>query len=279
MSEHELTEAQERYNVAQYELFQLGAYGHCTYTNGEMLTKEGKRKQQDYNDRLHSARMELESALLVLVAEKAESFRGDWGIPATWLRSLANDPDERSVLAAPDDEVIVAYADPGVPEVLLCLADAKLADPVGGNMSPRTSEDLSGGGICTRCGVDVLIPQLPGRVPIGLDSPVTQEHQALERVRRLHDSLVQETDLASPGDEITRDAAARLIAVALDGWSPPPSGRASEDKVEGALRDVLAQIRPQGHPGWKLNTCLVTDDQVDRWRQVAGLPSIARRDK
>lgn len=47
-------------------------------------------------------------------------------------------------------------------------------------------------------------------------------------------------------------------------------------EVEEALRDVLGQIRPQGHPGWKLNTCLVTNDQLIRWRQVAGLPSNPR---
>jgi hypothetical protein len=44
---------------------------------------------------------------------------------------------------------------------------------------------------------------------------------ALARVRRLHDSLAEETDLASPDDEITRGMAARKIAAALDGWTPP----------------------------------------------------------
>lgn len=36
--------------------------------------------------------------------------------------------------------------------------------------------------------------------------------------------------------------------------------------LEGALRDVLSHIRPQGHPDWELNTCLVSNDQVTKWR-------------
>jgi hypothetical protein len=43
----------------------------------------------------------------------------------------------------------------------------------------------------------------------------------LERIRRLHDALEAETDLVSPDDEITRGAAARHIAAALDGWTSP----------------------------------------------------------
>lgn len=34
------------------------------------------------------------AALLEAVADKAESFRGDWGVVANWLRSLAHDPEE-----------------------------------------------------------------------------------------------------------------------------------------------------------------------------------------
>jgi hypothetical protein len=30
--------------------------------------------------------------------------------------------------------------------------------------------------------------------------------------------------------------------------------------LEDTLRDVLSHIRPQGHPSWELNTCLVTND-------------------
>ena len=43
---------------------------------------------------------------------------------------------------------------------------------------------------------------------------------AIVRVRRLHDRLAEETDLTSPDDEITRSAAAKQIATALDGWNP-----------------------------------------------------------
>ena len=103
-AEPELTETQKAYNVAQYEIFQLAAYGHCTYTNGELLTAEGKRQQADYNDRIRKAREELEAAVLRLVAEHAETFRGGWGVPAAWLRSLADEPAELSLLAVRPDE-------------------------------------------------------------------------------------------------------------------------------------------------------------------------------
>ena len=43
----------------------------------------------------------------------------------------------------------------------------------------------------------------------------------IDRVRQLHDRLAEETDLASPDDPITRGAAAKRIATALDGWTPP----------------------------------------------------------
>jgi hypothetical protein len=99
-----LTGPQKAYNAAQYEMFQLAAYGHCTYTNGEMLTREGQRQQRDYNDRITAAREQLEAAVLRLVAEKAETFRGDWGVVAAWLRSLADDPAAVSLLACEPDE-------------------------------------------------------------------------------------------------------------------------------------------------------------------------------
>jgi len=37
-------------------------------------------------------------------------------------------------------------------------------------------------------------------------------------------------------------------------------------QLEETLADVLSHIRPQGHPGWELNTCLVTNEQVTNWR-------------
>lgn len=104
-TEPDLTEAQKAYNVAQYEMFQLAAYGHCTYTpRAELLTAEGKADQADYNGRIRKAREQLEAAVLRLVAEHAETFRGDWGVPAAWLRSLAEDPAELSLLAVRPDE-------------------------------------------------------------------------------------------------------------------------------------------------------------------------------
>lgn len=68
-TEPELTEAQKAYNVAQYELFQLAAYGHCTYTNGEMLTEEGKQRQRDYNDRIRAGQTRFEAAAILKAAD------------------------------------------------------------------------------------------------------------------------------------------------------------------------------------------------------------------
>lgn len=39
-------------------------------------------------------------------------------------------------------------------------------------------------------------------------------------------------------------------------------------ELEDTLRDVLTHIRPQGHPGWELNTCLVTNEQLAKWRRT-----------
>ena len=50
----------------------------------------------------------------------------------------------------------VAYFHPDVPNVLLCRT---CGDRPGLDVTPLASENLPNGGICTRCGVDVLIPQ------------------------------------------------------------------------------------------------------------------------
>ena len=60
---------------------------------------------------------------------------------------------------------------------------------------------------------------------------------ALARVRRLHDALEAETPLTSPDNEITRGAAARKIAAALDGWTDPAE-----------LRRVAAEEQPAETP-------------------------------
>lgn len=43
------------------------------------------------------------------------------------------------------------------------------------------------------------------------------------------------------------------------------------EALEDTLRDVLSHIRPQGHPGWELNTCLVSNAQLTRWWAVLGI--------
>lgn len=96
----ELTDVQKAYNVAQSEMLQLAAYGHHRYHPlGECLTDEGRRQQRDYLDRLRTAREELEAAVLRLVAEHAERIAEVDAAPVRWLRTLADDPAELSLLA------------------------------------------------------------------------------------------------------------------------------------------------------------------------------------
>ncbi|MFB7461257.1 hypothetical protein [Streptomyces sp. NPDC056188] len=100
-----LTETQMAYNVAQSEMFQLAAYGHHRYhPSGDCLTDEGKRQQSDYNDRIRAAREELEAAVLRLVAEHGERYRTLPTPVVGWLRTLADDPAELSLLAVRPDE-------------------------------------------------------------------------------------------------------------------------------------------------------------------------------
>jgi hypothetical protein len=68
---------------------------------------------------------------------------------------------------------------------------------------------------------------------------------AIERVRRLHDGLDAETDLTSPADELTRGAAARKIAAALDGWTDPAVLRRMADETPQPEQDC--PHCPDGH--------------------------------
>jgi hypothetical protein len=42
-------------------------------------------------------------------------------------------------------------------------------------------------------------------------------------------------------------------------------------ELEATLKNVLIHIRPQGHPGWELNTCTVTNEQLAAWWKVLGV--------
>lgn len=42
------------------------------------------------------------------------------------------------------------------------------------------------------------------------------------------------------------------------------------EQVEHSLREVLSRIRPQGHPSWELNTCLVSNEELARWWAALG---------
>ncbi|MGW7636143.1 hypothetical protein [Streptomyces decoyicus] len=77
--ELELTETQKAYNVAQYELFQLAAYGHHTYdpaylSDGTLRTpRERKAGGEEYHDRLRQAQTRFEAAALTKAAEYFQS--------------------------------------------------------------------------------------------------------------------------------------------------------------------------------------------------------------
>ncbi|MEU2426951.1 hypothetical protein ABZ619_39065 [Streptomyces sp. NPDC007851] len=58
------------------------------------------------------------------------------------------------------------------------------------------------------------------RAHVALAEQAGRDQAAIARVRQLHDRLAEETDLTSPDDPITRGAAAKRIATALDGWNP-----------------------------------------------------------
>lgn len=68
----------------------------------------------------------------------------------------------------------------------------------------------------------------------------------VDRVRRLHDNLAAETDLASPDDQITRGAAARRIATALDGWNPTGAPQCDVEFEGGSRCAKPAGHRPPG---------------------------------
>jgi hypothetical protein len=74
----------------------------------------------------------------------------------------------------------------------------------------------------------------------------------IDRVRRLHDALAAETDLTSPDDEITRGAAARKIAAALDGWTDPAELRRLAG--EAAMPDTTSSQAQQDEAAAYLST-------------------------
>jgi hypothetical protein len=49
--------------------------------------------------------------------------------------------------------------------------------------------------------------------------------------------------------------------------------------LEEVLRDVLDRIRPQGHPDWELNTCLVTDAQLAQWWATLDVTHVSPRNE
>lgn len=78
------------------------------------------------------------------------------------------------------------------------------------------------------------------------------------RVRRLHDALDSEDALSSPDDEITKGAAAKKIAAALDGWSPEPTGTVPVVAYRHPDLDVLYCV--ECRPGFKGKVPMESDD-------------------
>ncbi|MEY9995850.1 hypothetical protein ABIE67_007882 [Streptomyces sp. V4I8] len=81
---------------------------------------------------------------------------------------------------------------------------------------------------------DAVLAVLPDRAAlirahVTLAEQAGRDQAALARVRQLHDRLAEDTDLTSPNDPITRGAAAKRIAAALDSLTTPaPADRAAE---------------------------------------------------
>ncbi|MFE2164841.1 hypothetical protein ACFXB3_07175 [Streptomyces sp. NPDC059447] len=78
-----LTETEQAYNVAMYELFQLAAYGHYTYapltdvrTGRYRSTEQIQAGTQDYNRRIRAAQERFEAAVLRKAAEEADRAGG-----------------------------------------------------------------------------------------------------------------------------------------------------------------------------------------------------------
>jgi len=69
---------------------------------------------------------------------------------------------------------------------------------------------------------------------------------AVKRVRQLHDQLAEETDLTSPDAPITRAAAAKRIAAALDGPNPTSAPQCDVEFENGARCAKPAGHRPPG---------------------------------
>ena len=85
-AEPELTETDKAYYVAQYELYQLGAFGHYTYApltdraTGQYLPLQQREAgQRDYGERLRTAQATFEAAAIRKAAD--------------WLRTEYPGPD------------------------------------------------------------------------------------------------------------------------------------------------------------------------------------------
>lgn len=95
-----------------------------------------------------------------LMADGATADRAAESAPADTGHAYSN-RDRLAAVQQPkeaDGARVVAYFHPDIPNVLLCRIHGNRADL---DVMPLASENLPNGGVCTECGVDVLIPQQP----------------------------------------------------------------------------------------------------------------------
>lgn len=108
--------------------------------------------------------------------------------------------------------------------VFMAVADAEQADL---RARIATLEHVAAG---NKRHVQLIVPDLE------------QAQAAIKRVQLLHNRLAEETALGSPDDPITRGAAAKRIAAALDGWSPPAAVSSSPPVDRAALRQQFGEV-------------------------------------
>ena len=111
--------------------------------------------------------------------------------------------------------------------------------------------------VCQTCGCgDYLEPRDAAEVLARWRQEALKARATIERVRRLHDALNDETALTSAEDEITRGAAARKIAAALDGWTDPAELR----RLAGEQPECIASVSGNCLAEAQSETACDTDD-------------------
>lgn len=104
---------------------------------------------------------------------------------------------------------------------------------------------------CEKCRADYMAALraagwAPSEERDAMAAEIRRLRAQVARVKRLHDNLAAETDLTSPDDPITRSAAAKRIATALDGWNPTGAPQCDVEFAGGGRCAKPAGHRPPG---------------------------------